>query len=62
MVLLLCKNEGRMAMLYGWKKAEAYSGEKVGRQSRKEKIEYKRTGAGEGIARLSEVASAGSEE
>ena len=32
MVLLLCKTEGRRAMLYGWKKAEAYSGKEAGRQ------------------------------
>jgi hypothetical protein len=38
--------EGRRAMLYGWKKAEAYSCEKAGRQSGKEKTEHKRTESG----------------
>jgi hypothetical protein len=38
--------EGRRAMLYGWKKAEAYSGKKAGRQSGKEKTEHKRTESG----------------
>jgi hypothetical protein len=46
MVLLLCKAEGRRAMLYGWKKAKAYSSEKAGRQSGKEKTEHKRTESG----------------
>ena len=62
MVLLLCKNEGRRAVAYGWQKTEAYSAKKAGRQSRKEKTEHKRTESGQVNARLSYMALAGSQD